>query len=55
MFFDLTEGKFMAAESQAVPPGASNWIPRANVAKFMLQLLTTDEWNKKLIAVGLKK
>ena len=50
----FTDGEMVAAESQVIPPGTSWSLPRANVAKFVLQLLKTDEWNKKLIAVSIK-
>lgn len=34
--------------------GASNAIQRADVARFMLRCLKTDEFNKQWVAIGVK-
>ncbi|PAA75233.1 hypothetical protein BOX15_Mlig024481g2 [Macrostomum lignano] len=41
-----------AAEGQFVPDASELYVPRANVAKFMLDCAESDEaWSKKLVAI----
>ena len=44
----------MTREGQFVE-GVSNSLPRADLAKFMLDSLTSDNYNKKMVAVGVPK
>ncbi|XP_070535150.1 flavin reductase (NADPH)-like isoform X2 [Ptychodera flava] len=48
-------GKDLAIEERMFVGGAPQSIPRTDVAKFMLDTLSTDEYNKKAVAIAVSK
>lgn len=44
--YKVIEGQFV--------PGAPMFIPRADVADFMLSSLDTQDWDRKCVAIGRK-
>ncbi|XP_070535158.1 flavin reductase (NADPH)-like isoform X3 [Ptychodera flava] len=47
-------GKDFAVEERMFVGGAASQIARADVAKFMLDTLSTDDYNKKAVAIAVK-
>ena len=47
------KGDYSVQEGQIVP-NTSWFIPRADVADFMLSSLNTPEWDRKCVAIGSK-
>jgi len=51
---DSITANYLLAEGQSVPEGYGT-VPRADVAHFMLASLQTKEWDKKGVAIDVKK
>lgn len=52
-FPDPAKSDYKVVEGQFVP-GAPMFIPRADVADFMLSSLDTQDWDRKCVAIGRK-
>ena len=55
IFIGLSSGKeIQVLENAQCVPGCSSFMPRYDVAAFMLNCLKTDKYDKKIAAIGIK-